>query len=82
MRIALVLVDIKQTHHEPAAAILAQAQVYFPTLPIILVSPRVNGFSRTYATFNIDKIVPHINADKIRWRKFPPSAVAEPELPF
>lgn len=81
-RIAVVLVEPEQTYPEPAAAILAEAQRYFPTFPIILVSPRVDGFSRTYATFDIDRIAPHINADKIRWRKFPPAPAAEPELPF
>jgi len=77
-----MLVDADSTYSEPAAAVLAQAERYFPTLPIILVSPRVNGFSRTYATFDIERIAPQINADKIRWRKFPPVPAADPVLPF
>lgn len=80
LSLAAILVDPNQTYPASGARLILQAQRYFPTLPIILVSPRVGGFSRSYAEFDIDSLIPHINADEIEWQlhELPP----EPELPF
>lgn len=63
--LAAVLVDIESTYPAPGAALILAAQPYFPTLPILLISPRIAGFSRTFAMFELDQLVPHINADLI-----------------
>ncbi|SDF80014.1 hypothetical protein SAMN05216320_1011362 [Duganella sp. OV458] len=44
--LAAVLVNPDQTYPAPGARLIAEAQHYFPTLPIILVSPRI-GDSHT-----------------------------------
>lgn len=79
--LAVILVDPHSTYPAPGAAILAHAQRYFPTLPILLLSPRVDGFSRSFAHFDTTNIIKHINADLIDWQ---PAALLAPEttLPF
>lgn len=52
LTLAAILVDIDRTYPEPGARLIAEAQRYFPTLPIILVSPRIGGFSRSFAHFD------------------------------
>lgn len=42
-----ILVDPDQTYPVPGARLIAEAQRDFPALPIILVSPRIGGFSRS-----------------------------------
>jgi hypothetical protein len=82
IRLAVVLVDAEATYPAAAQAVLRCAEQVFPSLPIVLVSPRVNGFSRNYATFNIDSLIGDINADLIRWHDY---KVPEPDarsLPF
>jgi len=86
IRLALVRVNPDQTYPAPAKALLERIQPAFP-FPIVLVSPRIQGFSRTFAHFQIDKLLPHINADSISWATFdltrPHWLVGpEPELPF
>jgi len=86
IRLALVQVDPEQTYPAPAEALLEQIQSAFP-FPIVLVSPRIQGFSRTFAHFQVDKLLPHINTDEISWATFdltrPHWLVGpEPDLPF
>ncbi|MDN2675658.1 hypothetical protein [Janthinobacterium sp. SUN033] len=51
--------------------------------PIILLSPRILGFSRAYATFDIDLFLQKINVDEIAWLDLPtPDNVRAAELPF
>lgn len=82
IRLAVVLVDLESTYPAAGAALLQRAQLVFPTLPIILLSPRISGFSRSYATFELDHLVTSINADKIRWRTYAPLKQDAGELPF
>lgn len=81
VRLAVVLVEPEQTYPSSSAGPLMRAQRIFPTLPIVLLAPRAEGFSRSFATFNLDDIAPHLNADKIHWQEHLP---AEPshDLPF
>lgn len=68
LTLAAILVDPDQTYPAPGARLIAEAQRYFPTLPIILVSPRIGGFSRSFAHFDTTNIIKHINTDEIDWR--------------
>lgn len=43
--LAAILVDPDRTYPAPGVRLIAEAQRYFPTLSIILVSPRISGFS-------------------------------------
>lgn len=49
---AVVLVTNEQTFPTPGAAIIRDAQRYFPTMPIMLIAPRVDGFSATFALWD------------------------------
>lgn len=66
--LAAILVDPDQTYPAPGARLIAEAQRFFPTLPIALVSPRVGGVSRSIAHFDSTNIIKHINTDEIGWR--------------
>lgn len=81
VRLAAILVPTDGTYPEPGARLIAEAQRYFPTLPIILVSPRIGGFSRSFAHFDTANIIKQINTDEIDWR---PAVlpVESDELPF
>lgn len=81
IRLAAVLVDAESTYPAPAQAMLRRAGQVFPTLPILLLSSRIGGFSHSYAAFNADRLLPHINTDKIRWRNYRPELDKSPE-PF
>lgn len=50
--LAAILVDPGQTFPESGARVIADAQRHCPTLPIILLSPRIGGFSRSFAHFH------------------------------
>jgi len=79
-QLAVVQVEPEDTWPTTAPAALMRAQTFFPALPILLLSPRIGGFSRSYATFDIAPLIGQINADEIIWqayRRQPPS-----ELPF
>lgn len=80
IRLAVVQVEPEHTWPSTGQAALLHAQQFFPTLPILLLSPRVGGFSRSYCTFDITPLIHLINADEIAWqacRRPPP-----PEPPF
>lgn len=79
--LAAILVDPDQTYPAPGSRLIAQAQRYFPTLPIILVSPRVSAFSRSFAHFDTTNIIKHINTDEIDWRPAVLPTESD-ELPF
>jgi hypothetical protein len=79
--LAVVLVDLESTYPASGAAMLQRAQLYFPTLPILLLTPRVGGFSRSYATFELDQLMSEINADTIMWQEYGP-AEQEAPIPF
>lgn len=81
VKLAAILVEPDQTYPAPGTRLIAEAQRYFPTLPIILVSPRISGFSRSFAHFDTTNIVKHINTDEIDWRPVVLPAEAS-ELPF
>jgi hypothetical protein len=66
--LAALLVDADLTYPAPGARLIADAQRYFPALPIILVSPRAGGFSRSFAHFDTTNIIKHINTDEIDWQ--------------
>lgn len=80
IQLAVVQVEPEHTWPSTGPAMLVHAQKFFPTLPILLLSPRVGGFSRSYATFDIGPLIKQINADEIEWQAYrrPPP----PELPF
>ncbi|KQQ40258.1 hypothetical protein ASF61_05625 [Duganella sp. Leaf126] len=75
LTLAVVLVPADSTYPEPGARLVAEAQRVFPTLPIMLVSPREGGFSRSYAQFDTTNLVGAIDTDRIAWRRY--SAVAD-----
>lgn len=81
-QIQLAVVQVEPGHTWPSTgpAALLHAQQFFPTLPILLLSPRVGGFSHNYAAFDITPLIRQINADEIEWQahRRPP----QPELPF
>lgn len=80
IQLAVVQVEPEYTWPSTGPAALLRAQRFFPTLPILLLSPRVSGFSRSYSTFDIAPLIHLINADEIAWQAYlrqPPS-----ELPF
>ncbi|QKY08738.1 hypothetical protein [Janthinobacterium lividum] len=80
IQLAVVQVEPEHTWPSTGPAALLRAQRFFPTLPILLLSPRVSGFSRSYSTFDIAPLIHLINADEITWQAYlrqPPS-----ELPF
>lgn len=80
IHLAVVQVEPEHTWPSTGPAALLHAQRFFPTLPILLLSPRVGGFSRSYSTFDIGQLIGRINADEIEWqthRRPPP-----PEVPF
>jgi hypothetical protein len=81
LTLAAILVDPDQTFPEPGARVIAGAQIYFPTLPIILVSPRIGGFSRSFAHFDTTNIIKHINTDEIDWQRAVLPADVD-QLPF
>ena len=67
VRLALVLANETCTYHYKAQQVLNIAQLDLPPLPIIIVAPRVQGYSRAYATFNIDEILPKLDVTQIAW---------------
>lgn len=69
VRMAIVLADLDDTYPVPGAALLVRLQPAFPSLPIMLVSPRVSGFSRSYATFDVVELVRLIDTSSISWTK-------------
>ena len=74
IQLAVVQVEPEHTWPSTGPAALLHAQRFFPTLPILLLSPCVGGFSRSYSTFDITPLIGKINADEIAWRlhKRPP----------
>lgn len=80
IQLAVVRVEPELTWPSTGPAALLHAQRFFPTLPILLLSPRVCGFSRSYASFDIAPLISQINADEIAWQAFRPQPA--PELPF
>jgi len=81
-QIQLAVVQVEPEHTWPGTgpAALSHAQLFFPTLPILLLAPRVGGFSRSYSMFDIGRLINQINADEIEWQAFRPPL--PPELPF
>ena len=80
IQLAVVQVEPEHTWPTTGPAALVHAQLFFPTLPILLLAPRVSGFSRSYSTFDIGLLIGHINSDEIEWQTFRPPP--PPELPF
>ena len=80
IQLAVVQVEPEHTWSGTGPAALEHAQQFFPTLPILLLSPRIGGFSRSYAAFDVGPLIGQINADDIAWQTYqrPPP----PELPF
>ena len=68
IQLAVVQVEPENTWPSTGPAALMRAQTFFPTLPILLLSPRVGGFSRSYAAFDIAPLIGQINADEIEWQ--------------
>ena len=81
-QIQLAVVQVEPEHTWPGTgpAALLHAQLLFPALPILLLAPRVGGFSRSYATFDIGPLINQINADEIERQAYRPPP--PPELPF
>ena len=81
IRLAVVRVAPEHTWPDTGNAMLQRAQKFFPAHPIALLSPRVGGFSCSYATFDLTQLIKYINDDEIAWQACeltPP----EQELPF
>lgn len=79
--LAVVLVDDESTYPSAGDAMLQRAQLIFRALPIVLLAPRVGGFSRSYATFDLTCIIPLLNADEIVWQHYTLRPPDDP-LPF
>ena len=80
IRLAVVRVQPEHTWPSTGPAALERAQAFFPTLPILLLAPRVGGFSRSYSTFDIGQLIGQINADEIEWQTH--RRPQPPEPPF
>ena len=80
IQLAVVRVEPEHTWPGTGPAALVHAQLIFPTLPILLLAPRVGGFSRSYSTFDFGPLIGQINADEIEWQAHRPPPL--PELPF
>ena len=80
IQLAVVKVEPEHTWPSTGPAALVHAQLFFPTLPILLLAPRVGAFSRSYSTFDIGPLIDQINADEIEWQAYRPPP--PPELPF
>ncbi len=80
IKMAVIQVKPEYTWPSTGPAALLHAQRFFPTLPILLLAPRVGGFSRSYSTFDIAPLIHLINADEIAWQDYRPPP--PPELPF
>ncbi|NHQ93346.1 hypothetical protein [Janthinobacterium lividum] len=80
VQLAVVRVEPEHTWPSTGPAALFHAQQFLPTLPILLLAPRVGGFSRSYSTFDIGPLINQINADKIEWQACRPPP--PPEMPF
>lgn len=81
LTLAVILVPLEFTYPEPGVRLIAEAQRVFPTLPIMLVSPRDGGFSRTYAHFDTTNLVDDIDTDQIAWRRYS-ADISDSPLPF
>lgn len=79
--LAAILVTPGQTHPEPGARLVDAAHRVFPTLPIFLISPRIRGFSHSFAHFDLSSIIRKINVDEIAWHVATSQARTTP-LPF
>ena len=77
---AVILVTDADTYPTPGAAIICDAQQYFPTMPIMLIAPRVDDFSTTFALWDTAGLGRSLDTNKLDWQHYaePP----EPELPF
>lgn len=82
LTLAVILAPIDCTYPEPGARLIAAAQRVFPTLPIMLVSPRQGGYSRTYAHFDTTNLVDDIDTDRIAWRRYRADSCDSSPLPF
>jgi hypothetical protein len=71
IRFALVLANDDCTYSCRAQQVFDLVQIDLPSLPIIILAPRIQGYSRAYSTFNIDKILPSIDVNEIVWSKYP-----------
>lgn len=82
LTLAVILVPPELTHPVPGAQLIADAARIFPTLPVMLVSPRIGGFSRSYAHFDVAGLLDDINTDTIAWRRYATTAGDDRPLPF
>lgn len=80
MQIAVVRVEPEHTWPSTGPAMLRHARQFFPTRPILLLSPRIGGFSRSFAEFDVGPLISQINANEIDWQLH--EQAPEPELPF
>lgn len=81
--IGIALVDEEFILPHRAQSMLQFLQPAYPTLPIMLLTHRLRGYSKTYAWFDIDKLAMIINADVVPWDALPPSwPPKEATLPF
>lgn len=77
---AVILVTNEQTFPTPGRTIIQDAQRYFPTMPIMLIAPRVSDFSATFALWDTAGLGRTLDTRQLEWQVFelPP----EPGLPF
>ena len=80
IQLAVVQVESENTWASTGPAALMRAQTFFPTLPILLLSPRVGGFSCSYAAFDIAPLIGQINADEIEWQVHRRPTAPEPSF--
>ncbi|PHV13817.1 hypothetical protein CSQ90_26690 [Janthinobacterium sp. BJB303] len=80
IRLAVMFAPLLDVHPTPNLSLLRRAQNLFPTLPIMLLSPRAGGFSHSYATFKLDEIIKHLNANEIEWRSYTAALTPLPDI--
>jgi hypothetical protein len=82
MDLAIVRCSDMQTLPHIGASLLTEAQRIFPALPIMLLAPRVNGHSKSFATFELNKLIREVNADELDWQDHAEPNDANLPLPF
>lgn len=78
IHMAVVRVDAEHTWPTTGPTLLAHARQFFPTHPVLLLSPRVGGFSRSFAEFDVGPLIDQINVDEIVWQTYRPPPPPEP----
>ena len=70
IRLAVVLVGPEALVPSACSAALRHAEQAFPTLPILLMSPRADQDALAHATFEYEPLLGYIDPDDFAWDTF------------